>query len=104
MVALCLAVTQRQWTPSIQCSCSNRLRRVRSLQPRTAAAARVLNQSRLAIGTEIFTEDMEPAPALLRWVVGIGVEVGLAERKTHHAQKQDGWSCAGFRLGLGQEH
>jgi hypothetical protein len=48
-----------------------------------------LNQSRLAIGTEIFTEDMEPAPALLRWVVGMEVWKRLAERKTHHAQKQD---------------
>ena len=70
MVALCLAVTQRQWTPSIQWPWSSRLRSVRSLQPRMEAAARVLNQSRLARGMEIFTE--EPAPALLRWVVGIG--------------------------------
>lgn len=54
-----------------------------------AAASRVLNQSLLAKGIEILGVRMEPAPALLRWVVGIGLGRGLAERKTAATQMQD---------------
>ena len=88
MVALCLAVTQRQWIPSTQWSPCSRLRKVRWLHPRISAAARVVNQSRLATGIETLRPAIEPVPALLWWVVGMGRGQGLAERKTDHAQMQ----------------